>query len=93
MKYENVEMLGNYSLRNGGDITISMGKNLELGTELNTYVHEQSHMYLTNSSMLGFLLNILEMECTLASIAKDDLHYNKVRDLFVTIFQLSLIHI
>lgn len=90
MKYENFEVLGSYSVREGGYINFSMGKNLELGTEINTYIHELFHMYLTNCSNLGFLLLLFERECSFALEAEDELHYNKIRELSEMIFNRTI---
>ncbi|MED3786804.1 hypothetical protein P4576_05995 [Peribacillus frigoritolerans] len=90
MKYENFEVLGNYSLRDGGNINFFMGKNLELDTEINTYIHELFHMHLTNCSSLGFLLHLFEKECNLALEAQDELHYNKIQDLSAVIFNRTV---
>ncbi|WP_304522092.1 hypothetical protein [Bacillus toyonensis] len=90
MKYENFEVLGSYSVRNGGYINFSMGKNLELGTEINTYIHELFHMHLTNCSNLGFLLLLFERECSFALEAQDELHYNKIRELSEMIFNRTI---
>lgn len=90
MKYENFEVLGSYSVREGGYINFSMGKNLELGTEINTYIHELFHMHLTNCSNLGFLLLLFERECSFALEAEDELHYNKIRELSEMIFNRTI---
>ncbi|MEM5682746.1 hypothetical protein AAHB64_01450 [Bacillus toyonensis] len=90
MKYENFEVLGSYSVRDGGYINFSMGKNLELGTEINTYIHELFHMHLTNCSNLGFLLLLFERECSFALEAQDELHYNKIRELSEMIFNRTI---
>ncbi|WJE23072.1 MULTISPECIES: hypothetical protein [Bacillus cereus group] len=90
MKYENFEVLGSYSVRDGGYINFSMGKNLELGTEINTYIHELFHMHLTNSSNLGFLLLLFERECSFALEAEDELHYNEIRELSEMIFNRTI---
>ncbi|PEP14065.1 hypothetical protein CN552_16395 [Bacillus wiedmannii] len=67
-----------------------MGKNLELGTEINTYIHELFHMHLTNCSNLGFLLLLFERECSFALEAEDELHYNKIRELSEMIFNRTI---
>ncbi|QWG48372.1 hypothetical protein EXW31_28625 (plasmid) [Bacillus mycoides] len=67
-----------------------MGKNLELGTEINTYIHELFHMHLTNSSNLGFLLLLFERECSFALEAEDELHYNEIRELSEMIFNRTI---
>ncbi|MGM2621179.1 MULTISPECIES: hypothetical protein [Bacillus] len=90
MKYKNFEVLGSYSLRDGGYINFSMGKNLELGTEINTYIHELFHMHLTNCSNLGFLLLLFEKECNLALEELDKSHYNKIRELSTIIFNRTV---
>ncbi|QHM11252.1 hypothetical protein [Bacillus subtilis] len=90
MKYENVEVLGSYSVREGGSINFSMGKNLELGTEINTYIHELFHMHLTNYSSLGFLLLLFEKECNLSLEYQDELHYNQIKELSTIIFNRTV---
>lgn len=90
MQYENVNILGSYSLRDGGNINIFMGKNLALGTEVNTYIHELFHMHLTNSSNLGFLLLLFEKEYNLASDAEDINHCEKIKELSEIIFNRTV---
>ncbi len=90
LKYKNFEVLGSYSVRDGGYINFSMGKNLELGTEINTYIHELFHMHLTNCSNLGFLLLLFEKECNLALEERDKLHYNKIQELSAIIFNRTV---
>lgn len=90
MQYENVNILGSYSLRDGGNINIFMGKNLASGTEVNTYIHELFHMHLTNSSSLGFFLLLLEKEYNLASGAEDMNHCEKIKELSEIIFNRTV---
>ena len=62
MKSESVKVLGQYDFREGGSISIAMGPNMEFGTEVSTMIHEMQHMHLINTTAMGFVLNILEME-------------------------------
>lgn len=72
MVFNNYEaLLGRYTIRDGGSILLSMGKNLQYNTEFNTYIHEISHMYLTNSTNLGFVLLMLDFELSLSENEKD----------------------
>lgn len=71
MHTENVKILGKYSFRHGGTISILMGPNMEYGTEASTMIHEMYHMHLMTMTSIGFVVQILEMERVLSE-GKDE---------------------
>ncbi len=77
MYSEKVKMLGKYSFREGGSISIPMGPNMEMKTEASTQIHEMYHMHLMNLTNLGFVLQVLEME-RLFSEGKDDTQNKRI---------------
>lgn len=87
MKYNNYEVLGSYSTRDGGSIMLTMGSNLVYNTELNTYIHETTHMFLNNSTNLGFILLTLELELSLSKDNKDYQHVNVLKKIEQLIFK------
>lgn len=55
-------ILGTYSIKNGGEIHLEMGRNMEHGAGFSTQIHEMQHMNLDNMTVLGGVLKLLELE-------------------------------
>lgn len=66
MRSENITVLGQYQYEKGGTIQLFIGPNMKFGTEHSTQIHEMYHMHLTNTSILGSIINLFELERTLA---------------------------
>lgn len=70
-------ILGSFFPEKGGSIYLSMLHNMQYRTEMATHVHELSHMFLENSTTMGFVYSLLQMEIYI-SADKDPIHSSKV---------------
>lgn len=90
MKYENIDILGTYTLENGGTINFSMGNNIKFNSEVATYIHELAHMYLTNSTNIGFLMLLIKFEHDMAIENDDEIHAKKIKLTLELIFNRTI---